>query len=85
MSEEWNSLSSSQKEPYNKQAEKDKVRYQNEMRGYNKKAHAQPTEAKKQDKKAAGSAKGKKAKKEESEEEDDDDEEEEDCEEEDEE
>ena len=64
MSVEWNSLSSSQKEPYTKQAEKDKARYQNEMKGYNKKAHAQPTEAKKQDKKASGAAKGKKGKKE---------------------
>ncbi len=66
MSEEWNHLHANQKEPYNKQAEKDKVRYQNEMKGYVKKAAHAPVESKKQDKKASN---GKKGKKEESEEE----------------
>lgn len=66
MSVEWNSLHANEKETYNKQAEKDKVRYQNEMKGYVKKdAHA-PAESKKQDKKASH---GKKGQKEESEEE----------------
>lgn len=69
MSEEWNSLSASQKEPYNKQAEKDKVRYQNEMKTYSKKA---PTGSESKKHKIVG--KGQKAQKEESEQEEDEEE-----------
>jgi len=65
MSVEWNNLSATQREPYNKIAEKDKVRYQNEMKTYIKKTPSGASESKK-GKNASVIAKGSKVKKDQS-------------------
>jgi len=79
MSEEWNKLPTTQKEPYVKQAEKDKIRFETEMKAYLKNVQATYSEPKKDKKSAAPASNGKSkknSKKKESSEEEDDDEEE---------
>lgn len=67
MSEEWNRLTDSDKQPYIKQAEKDKARYEMEMKNYDKKKHPEKVEAFSKNKKKPA----KKAQDSESEEDDD--------------